>query len=641
VSVSRLDCGNGASTAFWITEEATTPNGTIDLAIRSTHSPNSGRCLVLCYAAENNTAVTGSMTIGGVAPTVEIVNTYDLATDLQTYVAIWDDAAIESMSGSTASINGTWPTTTTEAWSYNMFMNVDQTSILRLGANYTEHGSIANPATFDVPTDSTADDMIIVFAAADSSGSNITDTDTLAEFEDTGTGLRFVIAEGPGGDAATTMTPTSTASWLSYGLVLRYHKYALHIEWAQDNALRTTTSSSFVAVNSPNQELTSNMQTGARDYFTVSHMLQSGQSTNVAYIDGNAFFEGQAEPAMTETNNREPRRTTASQGQQHFAFDIVTTGAQTTYPNNKDFQNHFRSNGTDNVRQPRGMIMSLDMTDIEVDDYVWNDDATLYDALDNTGWTSGANATIPRAGDWLFWGYCHCLVDPSFGAIRIKLVVDGTDQGGFIELGGEDSAEQYCHGFVIPVAGLGAGAVVQIEFQTDSATAGVIDVDTNRLFGLRMDQFDDHFMEYDATNTTLSSVNTDFTVVSTPHTTKLNATADYFIGCYCLYDVTSSAQLLALRLDETTDGDLVGTVTDDVSQNDATDVVPGGPIWGIYPAIADAQSKTFNAIVQEGDNVTVAADVIDSWQWGFSTTFARSGPHEIFYGDKTNTLLRM
>ena len=646
MGVSRLDTNASVSAAFWNFEQDTIPNGTINLATRSSHVPNSGRVLILFYVGEHSTALTGSMTIGGVAPSIEYKNTYNLTVDLQTYVGIWLDADIEAMSGSTATTNGTWPGTLTEVWAYSMYMNVDQTNPLALGENYVEHGVVSSPSQYTVDTTSVVDKYILVLGGSNTAAGSLSSEDTLFSAVDSddlaGNNMRLYVAEGPGGDNSTQIGPNGAGNHATYGLVLNYKRYALRMEARYYDVDKNFFGSVFESIRIPELEISSNQTTAGKEYLSCMYNLHLANTSAAAFVDSNFYQNGITAPSETETNNRECRRTGLATGHQHFSFRRSTMPGTGTYRNNRDFRGWVRSDGTNTLRVAQTALLLIDLTDLaEGDEFLWDDDATSYTTLDNTAWTEGATVTVPHAGNWLFFSYAHVIVDSSTAAIRVKLTINDTDHGNYLELAAEDVSEEYCHGSIIPIAGLAAGDVVKFEFQTNSATAGVLDIDSNRIFALKLDIFDDHFMEYDPTDTAITTVDTDEEVASFTHTTRLTQDTDYICGVTAIHDVLNSAARCSVRLDETTDGDIVGNIADSTCQNAVNDQVPLGPCWQMYAGQSNGSAKTFNVIVNEEEGGISLGTIVDTWAWGFTPNFAQSGPHEIFYGKRPNTLLRM
>lgn len=638
MAVSRLDCNVSVSAQYWNFEQDTIPNGTIDLASRSSHFPGSGRVLILFYNGEHNTAITGSMTIGGVAPSFEYKNTYDLGVDLQSYVGIWLDADIEAMSGSTATTNGTWPSTTSEVWGYNMYMNVDQDKPLVLGENYTEHGSITSPTQFSVVTTGGSDDLILVLGGSNSSATNLSSYDTLYRNVDTdddvGNNMRYYVLEGPAGDNSTQVGPNNTGSHFTYGLVLKYRRYALRLE-ARDYRTDTTDFTSvYTPVRVPDLEISANQTTPSREYFACVQGSHSANTSAVAFGDHNMYQNGISNIQETETNNRESRRTGVNSGHQHFAFSRETMAGTGTYVNNRDFRHSNRGNGTDGIRNSATDMLLIDLSDlVEGDEYIWDYDATSYTALDNVSWTEGASVTIPHSGDWLVFAYAHIIVDSTNADILFKVTTNDTDNGSYLYLEGEDSTEEFCHGYIVALEGLSAGDVLKAEFQTASATAGLMDVDANKIFALHMDIFDDHFIEYEPDDTTISAGDTDNTVATANWTTNLSQDTDYLVGAVCIHDVADSAARCSARIDDTDSPvtTIAGGIDESWHQNGTSDRVPLGPIWKMYTGQTDGTAKTFELIVNEEEGAIALGTIVDSWMWGFTPVFARNKPHEVFY----------
>jgi hypothetical protein len=652
MAVSRLNSGNNQNADIWGPPSGggagTIPNGNISLdgnSFRHITSPNSGRVLIIFYCAEPGGAASWSptITVGGQSPDYSYTNIHDLGNDNVTGVWIWMESTIQNFTGYPTvdyaiSTGGTWPSTTSEQWAVQAFMNVDQT--VEPTVNYQED---ASSTSLSLDTTSDADDVILALICGDVSTGSITTADTLAILYDANaTDCRFVICEGMGGDNTTTIT-CSSANWASYAIRLKYKKYALNMIYRDHPQLESSSNAGFTDPSTGDAELSSNVFSPNRTYIHLCRNLYNQNSTSTNVFDGQINIEGGAQIPTSGIDNNESRYSSTPYGHQYFYIGEYTapTIAGGWYTGDGDMQWRFRSDGVQTVYTKEFIQCAFDTSDMDAGDYYFVDDTTGYTALDNTGWTDTASQTLgDGTSDWVFFYAVKVTVDSTSASIRVRLTIDDVVVGNqYIEAEGEDSNENWWIGGMATADAVAASSSVVVECQTDSSTAGLMDVQYARLFALRLDQFEDHFTDYDAAGATISSVDTDTLINSVAHTTDTAAAAAWVVGAFSRGDDHGeNTKTIAIDLrDGTGTGDRICCDTT-YSQcgHGANDRYALGPIWGIDDNVADATSKTYRVYGNEENDVTPAVGIDEQWMFGFSMVFA---PEAAAGGEQAGSLL--
>lgn len=624
MGIGRLDCGANDGTMLWQYEAGTIPNGTVDLG-RHSSPPNGGRCLIMYYAYEHSDVMTPTITVGGQSPDYTYgVNRYDHGSGfISSIVWVWMESTIASMSGLAISTGGTWPTTTNEAWAYEMFTNVDQT--VEPDVDYQTSASVGS--TFDITTTGTATDRSIICMASGAGGTAINDWDTLAEMQDQNpSAFRFCIGEGSGGDTTTTITPAGSGNdYIHYAIALTYRKYVLNVYKKGDYTNRTTTSSSYSVTNAE-CEIASNVWVDGRTYLLLNtaHINCASTSANDANI--RFVFEGQGEINDSEARQIEPRRSSTAYGNHYFHFSketMVTVAGG--WPRGDDMQAQIRNDdGVLSVSCGQVEQVAIELDDLDSGDYAYNEDTTGLFALDNTAWDASAAVTIgDGTSDYAIYACAHIAVNSTSASIRMKVTIDGTDIGAqYMELEGEDTAEEYWIGFMVTSDAVASSVTAQIEFQTDSGTSGAHDVIESRIFALRLNAFEDYFTDYDASDDDLTLADTTYLTHTVAHTT------DHAVsGGDAKWLVSANARISAMgvnthavagELRETTTA-FAGDIFNHYTQNGTNDRQVIGPFYGTID-LSDATSYSFRQYHE--DEVDSGTDVDEKWMFGFSTVFA-------------------
>lgn len=624
MSVSRLDSGDNTNANLWVYTSGAIPSGDVVLDGRHPSPVNGGRVFILFYVAEANGTFAPTITIGGVSPSYSYTNEYSLSTDLKTAIWVWDDADIQSWASFTIATGGTWPSVTDEGWGYCGFMNVDQDTGPIV--NYEENGSTAS---FDVDTTSDSDDVIIGISIA-GTNTSYTGADTMWVHRDDGVGgARIGVFEGVGGDNASTITSAASADHATYSIILPYKKYAVAWHWKEDPINRTNTDSSFVNPE-PQGEISSNVLMPGRTYLGITKALINQNSTSAAVLDCQMNRESGSAVATSGNDNRESRRSASTYGQQFFYMGehtIATVAGGWYGGDGYDYQYRHRTDGVVAAYCKHLITSFIDISDFDTGDYYYVDDTTGYNALDNSGWTDTASQTLgDGSSDWVFFYAVKVTVDSTSASIRIRLTIDDVVVGNqYLEFEGEDSGENWWLGGMATADAVAASSDVVVEVQTDSSTAGLMDVEYSRLVAIRLDQFEDHFTDYDAAGATISSVDTDTLIDSVAHTTDTVGNANWMIGYFGRGDdhgENTKTIGVDLRDGTGTADRLCSDTTRNICGNGANDRYPLGPLWALDQNLADATSKTYRVYGNEENDVSPAVGIDEQWMFGFSTVFA-------------------
>lgn len=184
----------------WSGQTAGAPSGD------PTISAGSDRGLWIVYFAEVGVATFTSITVGGVSPTVSLIETSPDVSNQKIWSWYWDEAAIASMSGTTISFSKTGSATKHD-WDYVVFSGATG------GAEYGTSVSESSSADTSISTTSasTSSEFIAIAANRSSPNRNITAYDNLTEGWQFNTDYTIAVADGAGGDDAVALTGDGTA----------------------------------------------------------------------------------------------------------------------------------------------------------------------------------------------------------------------------------------------------------------------------------------------------------------------------------------------------------------------------------------------------------------------------------------------
>ena len=147
------------------------------------------------------------------------------------------------------------------------------------------------------------------------------------------------------------------------------------------------------------------------------------------------------------------------------------------------------------------VVWVIKLGDLTSNDFLYAENApgtatpTTYD-------TSGAGATVPATGDWLLFASARfdCVTVSSDVMLAIH---DGTTDQSEVRSEGEDATDFHVYGTLAYRAGLAASTTVRVRHRAE--TASNWNTTHTRIFGLRLDAFEDHDGVH-TTNTVTNSV---------------------------------------------------------------------------------------------------------------------------------------
>lgn len=162
---------------------------------------------------------------------------------------------------------------------------------------------------------------------------------------------------------------------------------------------------------------------------------------------------------------------------------------QTSLP---DGENWFFSLSTTNAGQAASTkdfsVVFLKLGDLGANDFGYDEVTHSGDAPTIYG-TTGASFTTGAAGDWLLFAMTRWITDSTSTAFFTAIQADGVDVSE-LEAEGEDLTDEPIRGTVAYRAGLGSGVVNRVRFRVgDAATHDCV---RTKIFGLRLDAFEDH-----------------------------------------------------------------------------------------------------------------------------------------------------
>ena len=366
-----------------------------------------------------------------------------------------------------------------------------------------------------------------------------------------------------------------------------------------------------------NFEITGGSLTDSKNYILIANCLVGGKSTS-----NNDFMFQMLENGVGQLGGSqariEPRRSADNSGHLYFFMDKVTTAASA---NDYEFQFKRYGAGASNAKINDCQLLMLNLDDLTTDDWEFAEDNTNLNALDNSAWTDGASITAGDGGNWLIAYSAHVNVDAVAGSIRMALNVDGSNLD-HIDLESEDTDEEYVIGGLAYLDSL-SSSTIKLQFQTDSGTAGDLDVDRNAIFALRLAAFEDHFGERDTTDVPITSAGTTTDVGAVTHTTDTADTRDWCFLGYTLSDTGDNGKRIHRRLYSAATGAITGDLSDHLIISGTTDNV-AIPLIGEEADIDDDTSVALKYQVQEESDVSPNPVFIDTHLMAFTYEIAAS-----------------
>jgi hypothetical protein len=104
--------------------------------------------------------------------------------------------------------------------------------------------------------------------------------------------------------------------------------------------------------------------------------------------------------------------------------------------------------------------------------------------------TGGASFSTPASGDWFLIAMSRWLIDSTSSDWLMAISAGGSDYSE-IQSEGEDLANEICSGTLAYRAGLGSSQTCRVRYRTDDGTTH--DCDATKIFGIRLDAFQDHW----------------------------------------------------------------------------------------------------------------------------------------------------
>ncbi len=320
----------------------------------------------------------------------------------------------------------------------------------------------------------------------------------------------------------------------------------------------------------------------------------------------------------------EPRNSSSLMGEQYFWMDRYTTPATAV---DIQFQGHSDATAT-NQRCVSFYAVAIKVSDLDAADFEDDENLTNLSSLDSSGWTVGTDITIgDGVSDWLVFGYARCLVDDTGTALLMRITDDAVQVGETLRLSGEDTVEVRHMGFMWALEGI-ASSDINLEFQTSDAVAGKMDVDRCMIFALRLNQFEDYLIDHDATDTEITSIDTDFGTISVSHTTNTAATRNWMVFGSAIVGTGDDIKQIRHHIKDSSTI-LFGDATDitDGAMNShagSADQLPQVR-FGANDSIADSTSITAEIKNQENNDVAPTPDILDAHLGWFTWEFASAG----------------
>jgi hypothetical protein len=221
----------------------------------------------------------------------------------------------------------------------------------------------------------------------------------------------------------------------------------------------------------------------------------SSNSGNTLFTVGfGTTFAGRATEADSAAR-AEPQ--SAASGDQYLWFD-----RRTLVNNENIYFAGWAAANTASFNAFRCLILKLG--GLTSNDFVFAE-ATHSSDAPNAYDTSGAGASIPQTGDWWLIACSRWLVD-STSADMLLAINDGSADISEVQSEGEDNSDERVIGTMAYKAGLSSGTTVRARYRAD--TASTHDAITTKIFGLRLDAFEDHAGAQTASTITHSVVDT-------------------------------------------------------------------------------------------------------------------------------------
>lgn len=398
---------------------------------------------------------------------------------------------------------------------------------------------------------------------------------------------------------------------------------ALNHAYAMASGTNSSSSTSYVNV-SASANIDGSALIGDDEYAILFGGMVGGNSISNNGFEFKCVEDGVGDLSFSHARH-ESRRGGTTNGHAYSFLDKVTAAST---PNDYD-QQHKAPSGK-SVNWDYAWSLAINLTELGSSNYKWDEDTTLLDALDNASWTDGASVTLgDGSSDWIVFYFAHVLVDSTSGGIKMQLDVGGTPMD-YIGLEGEDTVEEYCIGAFAILEAPASSTDVTVQLQTDSATAGIMDVDCNRVFAMRLDAFENHYAERDTSDINVTAADTATIVGNVLHTVDTDATSDWQIMSYSLLDPGNSNKRSHAQVEDATLGLLEGNNTHHWVQNGHGDQNPI-VIPHEETGVADTTSFDIDFVVEEESDVTPQPAWIDThfagWSWELSATVANGVVH--------------
>ena len=370
----------------------------------------------------------------------------------------------------------------------------------------------------------------------------------------------------------------------------------------RDSGNRSSSSSSYGISGAA--EILGSALTGSAEYFLLAIVGVGGSSTG---NNGNEHIIADDSGQIALSHSRiEPRRSNSANSHSYMWFHKYTAPASPG-----DVEVRYRNSASGTVRTGDANLIAINLDDLAAGDWAYDEDTTSHTTLDNSAWTDGASVTIGNGSDdYAVFYHAHVIVDTTSSAIRMRLVIDGTPLD-YIDLEGEDSVEEYCIGGIAYVAAPGASITAKVQIQTDSGSSGVMDVDSNKIFALRLNAFEDYAGIHETTNTFITAADVNTEVANIGATTNTAASRDWAVCGFALNDVDDSAKRTERHLEDSSLGTAAGGTSDDFVQNGVTDQTPL-PLFGEFTSVADATTFNLDFDCTEENDVSPQPEIIDA-----------------------------
>ncbi len=498
-------------------------------------------------------------------------------------------------------------------------------------------------ATCDIPIGKTTDKLLHAISAWKGTDTDPLDITTLGwgsigtnYLPNTTANFATHLAEKPGASAITFDAQGTDPDENNYGYIFEIASPSTQIGHAiaKDEAAHNVNSASFISFDATDAAILGADLEPYSDYlfFYVTGMMGSDQSKVVFQY---RIFE---DNGIERPNSRavfEPRQVNTFTAQNYIYMERFQTGS---VPNDFIIQGLTDAVSLERINHFYAMAIRLD--DLSVKDFEYDDDPTNLTSLSNSAWTDGAQVTVGNGSDdYLILSTAHVIVDSVSAAIRMRVDVGGTPFD-FIELEGEDTAEEWCIGMIQYVAAPAASTVIKNQFQTDDASSGLMDVDNNSMFALKLNAFKDHAGIRDGTDTAIDAVDVGKVIATMPHTTSTPADRTWAFLGMAINDVGEDTKQTRRALVDNVLGNIVGgtpgtqTITQ-IVQNSGTDQTPI-LLMGEKEFIANATELDVDYVVEEDSDIVPEPSIIDTHIAAFTWELAGLPAEPTFVGSATS-----